>query len=152
MSRDSIKVVARNRKALHEYHILETWEAGLVLLGSEVKALREGNASLTDAFARVEDGEAWLYNMHIGPYGPAGPEAHEFKRRRKLLLHRQEIRRLIGRVEQAGLTLIPLEVYFRDGVAKVKLALARGKRLRDRREDIKRREAEREMERIRKRR
>jgi SsrA-binding protein len=152
MSEDSIKVVARNRKAQHEYHILEIWEAGLVLQGSEVKALREGNASLSDAFARVENGEAWLYNMHIGVYGPAGPDAHELKRRRKLLLHRQEIRRLIGKVEQAGLTLIPLEVYFRDGVAKLKLALARGKRQRDRREDIKRREAEREMGRARKRR
>ena len=151
MSKDGIKLVARNRKARHQYHILESWEAGLVLTGSEVKALREGNASLSDAFARVEEGEAWLYNLHIGAYGPSGPQAHEFKRRRKLLLHRQEIRRLIGKVEQAGLTLIPLEVYFRNGVAKLKLALARGKRVRDRREDIKRREADREADRARKR-
>lgn len=151
MSKDSIKLVARNRKALHQYHVLESWETGLVLTGSEVKALREGSASLSDAYARIEGGEAWLYNMHIGPYGPAGPQAHEFKRRRKLLLHRKEIRRLIGKAEQAGLTLIPLEVYFRNGVAKLKLALARGKRIRDRREDIKRREAEREAERARKR-
>lgn len=150
MSAEGTKLVARNRKARHEYQILETWEAGLVLLGSEVKSLREGNASLSDAFARVEDGEAWLYNMHIGPYGPAGPEAHEFKRRRKLLLNRQEIRRLIGKVEQAGLTLVPLEVYFRGGVAKAKLALVRGKKHRDKREDIKRREAEREIGRSRK--
>lgn len=149
MSSESVKSVARNRKARHEYHILDTWEAGLVLLGSEVKALREGSASLSDAFARVERGEVWLYNMHIGPYGPAGPAAHEFKRRRKLLLHKQEIRRLIGSVEQAGLTLIPLEVYFRDGVAKLELALVRGKKQRDKREDIKRREAEREMGRAR---
>ncbi len=147
MSKNGIKLVARNRKAHHQYHILETWEAGLVLMGSEVKALREGNASLSDAYARVEAGEAWLYNMHIGPYGPAGPEAHEFKRRRKLLLQRPELRRLIGRVEQAGLTLIPLEVYFRNGVAKLKLALARGKRHKDRREDIRRREADREAQR-----
>ncbi len=124
----------------------------MVLEGSEVKALREGNASLSDSYARVEAGEAWLYNMHIGPYGPAGPEAHQFKRRRKLLLHRKEIQRLIGSVEQAGLTLIPLELYFRAGVAKLKLALARGKRLRDRREEVKRREADREAERARKKR
>ena len=152
MSSESVKSVARNRKAHHEYHILETWEAGMVLRGSEVKALREGKASLSDAFARVEDGEVWLYNLHIGPYGPAGPEAHEFKRQRKLLLHKREIRRLIGSVDQAGLTLIPLEIYFRDGVAKLKLALARGKKQRDKREDIKRREAEREMGRARRRR
>lgn len=151
MSRESVKLVARNRKAQHEYQILESWEAGLVLLGSEVKALREGSASLSDAFARVEDGEAWLFNMHIGPYGPAGPDAHEFKRRRKLLMHRQELRRLIGKVEQSGLTLVPLEVYFRNGVAKVKLALARGKKVRDKREDIRRRDAEREIARARKR-
>lgn len=147
MSKEGVKVVARNRKAHHEYQILETWETGLVLLGSEVKSLREGNASLSDSYARVENGEAWLYNMHIGPYGPSGPDAHEFKRRRKLLLHRREIRRLIGNVEQAGLTLIPLEVYFRHGYAKLKLALAKGKRHRDKREDIKRREADREIER-----
>ncbi len=152
MSKDGIKLVARNRKALHQYQILESWETGLVLEGSEVKALREGNASLSDSYARVEAGEAWLYNMHIGPYGPAGPEAHQFKRRRKLLLHRKEIQRLIGSVEQAGLTLIPLELYFRAGVAKLKLALARGKRLRDRREEVKRREADREAERARKKR
>ncbi len=152
MSHDGTRVVARNRKATHQYHILESFEAGLVLKGSEVKALRDGNASLSDSFARVEGGEVWLYNMHIGPYGPAGPAAHEFKRRRKLLMHRREIRRLIGKVETAGLTLIPLEVYFRDGKAKVKLALARGKRLRDKREDVKRREAEREVERALKRR
>ena len=150
MSKNNVKVVARNRKALHEFHILESWETGVVLLGSEVKSLREGNASMSDAYARVEGGEVWLYNMHIGPYGPAGPEAHEFKRRRKLLLHQQEIRRLIGKVEQAGLTLVPLEVYFSGGVAKVKLALAKWKRHRDRREDVKQREAEREMARARK--
>jgi len=150
MSKNNVKVVARNRKALHEFHILESWETGVVLLGSEVKSLREGNASMSDAYARVEGGEVWLNNMHIGPYGPAGPEAHEFKRRRKLLLHQREIRRLIGKVEQAGLTLVPLEVYFSGGVAKVKLALAKGKRHRDRREDVKQREAEREMARARK--
>lgn len=152
MSEERIHKVARNRKARHRYHILETWEAGLVLEGSEVKSLREGKASLAEAFARVEGGEVWLYNMHIGPYGPAGPDAHEPTRRRKLLLHRHQIRRLIGKVEPPGHTLVPLDLYFRDGVAKVQLALVKGKRLVDRREDIKRREAEREMERARKRR
>jgi SsrA-binding protein len=150
MSKESIKLVARNRKARHQYHILETWEAGLVLKGSEVKALRQGNASLSDSYARIEGGEVWLHNLHIGPYSPARPDAHEYKRRRKLLLHKQEIRRLIGSVEEAGLTLIPLEVYFRNGVAKLKLALAKGKKHKDRREDIKRREADREMARARK--
>ena len=150
MSRESVKLVARNRKARHEYHILETLEAGIVLLGSEVKSLREGNASLSDSYARVEGSEVWLHNLHIGTYGPSGPDAHEHKRRRKLLLHRQEIRRLIGKVEQAGLTLIPLEIYFRDGVAKLMLALAKGKKQWDKREDIKRREAEREARRARK--
>jgi SsrA-binding protein len=150
MSKQSVKLVARNRKAQHEYHILETLEAGLVLLGSEVKALRAGSASLSDSYAQVEGAEVWLHNMHIGPYGPAGPDAHEFKRRRKLLLNRRELRELIGKVEQAGLTLIPLELYFRDGVAKLKLAVARGKKMRDRREDIRRREAEREVRRARK--
>jgi SsrA-binding protein len=150
MSQESIKLVARNRKARHQYHILETWEVGVVLIGSEVKALRNGNASLSDAYARVDDGEVWLYSMHIGPYGPAGPDAHEYKRRRKLLLHKGEIRRLIGKAEQSGLTLVPLEVYFRNGVAKLKLALAKGKRFHDRREDIKRREADREIGRARK--
>ena len=124
MSKGSVKAVARNRKALHEYHILDSWEVGVVLLGSEVKSLRGGSVSMSDSYARVEHGEVWLYNLHIGVYGPAGPDAHECKRRRKLLLHRHEIRRLIGKAEQAGLTLVPLEVYFRDGVVKVKLDYA----------------------------
>ncbi len=124
----------------------------MVLKGSEVKSLREGQASLVDSFARIENGEVWLHNLHIGPYGPAGAEAHDPRRPRKLLLHGHEIQRLVGKVEQAGLTLIPLEIYFRGGVAKVKLALASGKKLRDRREDIRRREAEREVERARKKR
>lgn len=147
MSGEGIKLVARNRKARHQYDILETWEAGLVLRGSEVKSVREGKVSLSEAFGRVEGGEVWLYNMHIGPYGPAGPDAHDPGRRRKLLLHGYEIRRLIGKVEQPGHTLVPLELYFRGGVAKVRLALARGKKARDRREELKRREAEREIER-----
>ena len=152
MSSNGIKLIARNRKARHSYHILDSWEAGLVLKGSEVKSLREGQASLADSFARIDDGEVWLHNLHIAPYGPAGAEAHDPKRPRKLLLHGHEIQRLVGKVEQAGLTLIPLEIYFRGGVAKVKLALASGKKLHDKREDIRRREAEREMERARKKR
>ena len=152
MSINGINLIARNRKARHGYHILDSWEAGLVLKGSEVKSLREGRASLADSFARIEKGEVWLHNLHIAPYGPAGAEAHDPRRPRKLLLHGHEIQRLVGKVEQAGLTLIPLEIYFRGGVAKVKLALASGKKLRDRREDIKQREAEREMERARKKR
>ena len=152
MSINGINLIARNRKARHGYHILDSWEAGLVLKGSEVKSLREGQASLADSFARIEKGEVWLHNLHIAPYGPAGAEAHDPRRPRKLLLHGHEIQRLVGKVEQAGLTLIPLEIYFRGGVAKVKLALASGKKLRDRREDIKQREAEREMERARKKR
>lgn len=147
MSDDRIKLIARNRKARHRYDVLDTWEAGLVLKGSEVKSLREGKVSIGEAFARIEGGEVWLYDMHIAPYGPAGPDAHDPTRRRKLLLHGYEIRRLVGKVEPAGHTLVPLELYFRDGVAKVKLGLARGKKRRDRREDLKRREAEREMER-----
>ncbi|MEE8551199.1 MAG: SsrA-binding protein SmpB [Gemmatimonadota bacterium] len=152
MSSNGINLIARNRKARHGYHILDSWEAGLVLKGSEVKSLREGQASLADSFARIEKGEVWLHNLHIAPYGPAGAEAHDPRRPRKLLLHGHEIQRLVGKVEQAGLTLIPLEIYFRGGVAKVKLALASGKKLHDKREDIRRREAEREMERARKKR
>ena len=152
MSSNGIKLIARNRKARHGYHILDSWEAGLVLKGSEVKSLREGQASLADSFARIEKGEVWLHNLHIAPYGPAGAEAHDPRRPRKLLLHGHEIQRLVGKVEQAGLTLIPLEIYFRGGVAKVKLALASGKKLHDKREDIRRCEAEREMERARKKR
>jgi SsrA-binding protein len=150
-SEDGRRVVLRNRKARHEYDVLDTYEAGLVLVGSEVKSLREGKASFTDAFARVEGGEAWLYNLHITPYESSTLDAPDPKRTRKLLLHRHEIERLAISTQQKGLTLVPLELYFRRGHAKVTLALARGKKLHDRRETLKReamrREAERAMER-----
>lgn len=144
---DGKKTVARNRKALHEYEILDTWEAGLVLKGPEVKSLREGKVSLAGSFARVDGGEAWLYDMHITPYDPASRWNQDPLRPRKLLLSRGEIRRLIGSVQEKGLALIPLDVYFRRGYAKVTLALGRGKKLHDKRETLKRKTAEREMER-----
>jgi SsrA-binding protein len=143
------KVVATNRKARHEYEILESYEAGLVLKGPEVKSLRDGKVGFQDAFARVEQGEAWIYNLHISPYEQANRYNVDPLRTRKLLLHRDEIRRLIGKVEEKGLTLIPIELYFARGKAKITLALARGRRLYDKREKLKRdiqnREARRAM-------
>jgi SsrA-binding protein len=141
------KLVARNRRARFEYEILETLEAGMALLGPEVKSLRAGNANLTDAFAVVRGGEVLLLGCHISPYDQAGRENPDPRRERKLLLHRREIARLAGRVAERGLTLVPLELYFRDGRAKVALALARGKRGPDKREAIRRRESERELQR-----
>ena len=138
------KSIAENRKAFHDYHILETFEAGIVLVGTEVKSIREGNANLRDSFARVEGGEVWLYNVHINPYSHRGYVDHEPTRRRKLLLHRQEVRKLIGKTVERGLTLVPTRLYFKNGHVKVALALARGKQAHDKRETIKRREAERE--------
>ena len=138
------KNIAENRKAFHDYHILETFEAGIVLVGTEVKSIREGSANLRDSFARVEDGEVWLYNVHINPYSHRGYSDHEPTRRRKLLLHRQEIRKLIGKTVEKGLTLVPTRLYFKSGHVKVALALARGKQAHDKRETVKRREAERE--------
>jgi len=135
------------KNALHEYHVLETWEAGLVLTGPEVKSIRAGKVSLAEAFARVEGGEVWLYGMHISPYDPASRWNADPTRPRKLLLHRREIRRLVGALGEKGYTLVPLDLYFRRGYAKVTLALARGKKLHDRREDLKRRAAQREIER-----
>jgi SsrA-binding protein len=137
--------VARNRRARHEYDILETFECGVVLQGSEVKSLRAGRVSLADAYARVEGGEAWLLGVHIPPYEhAAGFGAHDPDRRRKLLLHRGEIDELMGRTQQQSLTLVPLSIYFKDGRAKVELALARGRRLYDKRHAIASRDAERE--------
>ncbi len=144
---ESERMVAINRRARHEYHIDETHEAGLVLTGTEVKSLRAGRASIQEAFARVEDGEVWLYHMHIPPYEPGSIFNHDPLRRRKLLLHRREVDRLYGGVQQKGYTLIPLRLYFRRGVAKVELALARGKRQYDKREAIAEREARRRIER-----
>lgn len=144
---DGKHVVSRNKKARHEYEILETYEAGLVLRGPEVKSVRAGKVAFQDAFARLEGGEAWLYNLHISPYEPAQRWNVDPTRPRRLLLHRAEIRRLIGRVEEKGLTLIPLELYFRRGYAKVALALARGRRLHDKRQELRRRAQEREVRR-----
>jgi len=137
-------LIADNRKARFDYHILETFEAGIALLGTEVKGIREGKANLRDAFARVEKGEVWLYNVHINPYSHRGYVDHDPKRRRKLLLHRQEIRKLIGKTVEKGLTLVPTRMYFKNGKVKVAIALARGKQVHDKRETIKRRETERE--------
>jgi len=137
-------LIADNRKALHDYHILDSFEAGIALLGTEVKGIREGRANLRDSFARVEQGEVWLYNVHINPYSHRGYVDHDPRRRRKLLLHREEIRKLIGKTVEKGLTLVPLRLYFKSGRVKVALALARGKQVRDKRETIKRREIERE--------
>jgi SsrA-binding protein len=138
--------VARNKRARHDYHILETWEAGVVLSGTEVKSLRQGKANLTDAYATVRDGEVFLLNLHISPYEQGNQFNHEPTRTRKLLLHRKEIRRLIGGVERQGLTLVPLELFFNPrGKAKVTIALAKGKKLHDKRADERRREDERDM-------
>src|ERR671932_2528321 len=139
------QIVARNKRARHDYHILETWEAGLVLTGTEVKSLRAGKANLGDAFGIVKAGEVFLLNLHIAPYEQGNVFNHDPTRTRKLLLHRREIRRLIGAVERQGLTLVPLELYFKRGVAKVTLALGKGKKLHDKRADERRREDEREM-------
>lgn len=145
--RETPKIVVQNRRARHEYHVLETWEAGLVLQGTEVKSLREGKGNLQDAYARVDRGEVWLYNMHISPYEQGNRFNHDPLRPRKLLLQARQIRKLIGQVEKAGLTLVPLDVHFTRGIAKVNLALVRGKQLHDKREDLKKRDAEREMQR-----
>lgn len=138
------QVIAENRKALHDYHILDTFEAGIALLGTEVKGIREGRANLRDSFARVEDGEVWLHNVHISPYSHRGYAQHDPTRKRKLLLRRAEIRKLVGRTTEKGLTLVPLRLYFKRGRVKVALSLAKGKRAHDKRETIRRREIERE--------
>ena len=143
-----IQSIARNKRARFDYHILETWEAGLVLTGTEVKSLRDGRANISDAYGIIKDGEAFLLNLHISPYESRGYANHEPGRTRKLLLHRKEIRRLIGAVEREGLTLIPLELYFKNGVAKVALALGKGKKLHDKREAERSRDADREIARI----
>jgi SsrA-binding protein len=136
-----------NRRARHDYFIEETVEAGVVLTGSEVKSLRAGKAQLKDSHARIQRGEAWLFNAHISEYGPAAQFGHDPTRARKLLLHRREIDRLAGKVKERGLALIPLRLYFKHGRAKVELGLARGKKLYDKRESIKERETRREMDR-----
>lgn len=144
---DGRRVIARNRKALHEYHVVDSWEVGIVLLGPEVKSIRDGRVNLVDAFGRIERGELWLYGMHVSPYDPASRWNEDPTRPRKLLMHRAQIRRLIGATQEKGLTLIPLDLYLSGGLVKMTLALARGKKLHDKRETLKRREAAREVER-----
>jgi SsrA-binding protein len=139
--------VATNRRARHRFELLETYECGIELLGTEVKALREGKAQLGDAYAVIEGGEVWLRNVHIPPYPPAADQNHDPERPRKLLMHRYEIERLIGRIQRRGLTLIPTRIYFKGPRAKVELALARGKEHRDRRREIAERDMRREVER-----
>ncbi|MGQ0560651.1 MAG: SsrA-binding protein SmpB [Gemmatimonadota bacterium] len=143
---DSKQVVARNKKARHDYHIVETLEAGIVLSGPEVKSIRAGKASLAESFARVEGGEVWLHDMHVSPYDPASRWNPDPVRPRKLLLRAREIRRLIGASREKGLTLVPLDLYLSRGYVKVTLALARGKKLFDKRATLKRKVAEREIE------
>ena len=143
---NNIKIIAQNRKARRDYHILNTYEAGLQLRGTEVKALREGRANLKDGFARIEDGEAYLHNIHISEYTQGNQFNHDTERKRKLLLHRHEINRLRGQANEKGHTLIPLKLYFKRGKAKVELGVARGKKQFDKRRDIARRDAQREVE------
>jgi SsrA-binding protein len=150
MSKEAVseeQTVASNRKARHDYFILETMEAGIALKGTEVKSLRQGKANLQDSFASVEKGELWLFDMHISPYEQGNIFNHEPKRTRKLLMHKREIRRIVNRVQEKGLTLVPLRVYFKQGRVKVELAVVRGKKLYDKREAIAKRDAERELRR-----
>jgi SsrA-binding protein len=139
--------VATNRQARYRYELLDKWEAGLMLTGTEVKSLREGKVQLKDGYAAVSDGEVWLHNVHIPPYGPAARENHDPERSRKLLLHRREIERLSAQSRERGLTIVPTRLYFSDGRAKVEIALARGKDVGDKRQAIKERELKREMDR-----
>ncbi len=139
------KVIATNRKAYHDYEILETYEAGIVLRGTEVKSLRESQVNFKDCYAAVDNGEAWLIGCYISPYHHGTDANHDPERKRKLLLHRREIQRLLGKVAERGLTMIPLRLYFKSGRAKCELGLARGKKLHDKRASIREREAKREM-------
>jgi SsrA-binding protein len=139
------KLVAQNKKARHDYHLEDIYEAGLVLLGTEVKSLRAGRASLVDSYAHIKDGEVWLENAHIPEYLQGSWTNHEPRRSRKLLLHRSEIVKLIGKTKESGLTLVPLSIYFKDGNAKVEIALARGKKAYDKRQTLATRDAEREI-------
>jgi len=141
------KLIATNRRARHEYHLLERLEAGLVLTGTEVKSLRQGQATIDRAYADVRDGQVWLVGAHISPYEQASLGSHDPDRDRKLLLHRKEIASLIGKVKERGLTLVPTQLYFKNGRAKIELALARGKEQRDKRRDIAKRDADRQIER-----
>ena len=139
--------VATNRQASYRFHLLDKWEAGIQLMGSEVKSIRNGGLQLKDAYATLEEGEVWLYNMHIAPYANAGRDGHEPERPRKLLLHRREIERLIGKIQQKGLTLVPTRVYFKGPYAKVEIALGKGKDQGDKRRDLKAKDQKREIDR-----
>ena len=150
MAKDQIKIIAENRKARHDYFIEDQIEAGLVLTGTEVKSLRQGRANLKDSYARFKKGELYVYQMHISPYTFAYYDNHDPLRVRKLLLHKQELRRLYGKINERGYTLIPLRLYFRDSKVKLLLALARGKQKYDKRESIRRRDEKRDLERQRK--
>ena len=138
------RLIADNRKARHEYHLYDTYEAGVVLLGTEVKAIREGRVNIRDSYGRVEDGEIFLYNLHISPYSHRGYAEHEPLRRRKLLLNKREIRKLVGKTLERGFTLVPVRIYFKRGRVKVAISLAKGKKTHDKRETIRRREIDRE--------
>ncbi len=141
------KLISTNRKARHDYHIEETYEAGIVLTGTEVKSVRGARVNLKDSYARVENGEIFLYNMHISPYEPGNRFNHEPLRLRKLLMHKAEIRRLTGKIKEKGYALVPLKIYLTQGLVKVELGLARGKKLYDKRRDIAERDSKREVER-----
>ncbi|SPF38571.1 SsrA-binding protein [Syntrophobacter sp. SbD1] len=148
---ENIKIINQNKKAFHDFEIGERFEAGIVLLGTEVKSLREGRANLKDSYAKVKRNEVFLVGLHISPYSHASFDNHDPERIRKLLLHRAEIKKLMGKTQERGYSLVPLKVYFKDGRAKVEIALARGKKEYDKRESIKRKEENREMDRLRKR-
>ena len=143
----AIKIICQNKQARRNFFIDDTYEAGMVLVGTEVKALREGRANLTDSYAAVKDDEVFLHDMHISPYTHGNRYNHEPRRRRKLLLHRREIRRIYGKTREKGFALIPLKVYFKNGKAKVEIGIGKGKKLYDKREDLKRRDDKRDMER-----
>lgn len=140
-----IKIVAKNRKAYHDYHILDTFEAGIALTGSEIKSIRAGQVNLRDGYASIQEGETWLMNTHIAPYHQANRENHEPRRTRKLLLHRREINRLTGKLQEKGLTLIPLKLYLRNNKAKVELGLGQGKKQYDKRASLKEKESSRQI-------
>ena len=147
MSSERVKVIATNRKARHDFLIEDTIEAGLVLTGSEIKSIRAGQVNLRDSYATVRDGELWLINVHIAPYKQASSQNHEPRRDRKLLLHRREINRLTGKLQEKGLTLVPLQLYLKNSRAKVELGLARGKKLYDKRQSLRERDDRRQIER-----
>ena len=145
MKEQGRKTIAQNRKARHDYSVLDTYEAGVALVGTEVKSLRDGQASLADAFATIDDGEIWLRNLHIAEYHHGSWTNHAPRRNRKLLMHRSQIDNLVGKIRDGNLTLVPLSLYFVDGKVKVELALARGKEARDKRQDLAKRDADREI-------